>query len=1047
MLESPTGKPSPGLANPPGRIWSEGVFTMLTLRARCFRSILLVALFAMVAAMTTPRLRAQAAPAAAAPAAQAAPSTTITTTADEVSLDLVVRTKGGKPILNLQPSDLAVTDNGAPVKLSDFHLVTGASESDHLVTLVFDHLDTAPAKAARELAEKMLRTFPPRGYTFAILAMNGRLRLIQSWTADHDTVLKAVADATNPAAPANASGLTPAEKAVIADSQDDSLSTDFADRSRARLLVAGLEDSQRLLEDQHAYPSLTALQALAMSEKQITGRKFIVWFSQGITANNDSRDAVRSLAAQANRAGVTVVAIDTEAMNEQMGDKMMGAMAMAGPTGPGGAMAAAATLGSTGYGRGATVTTPIGQVMDAAQNMSSFEFDTGEDVRSPLIRLASDTGGIYFRAGGSTKGPLRELDQDLTDYYEASYVPDIKDYNGAFRPIAVTPLRKGIVVRTRAGYFALPSENGSGLRPFEVPLLSILTQPKFPTDVAFQTEVLHLGRLPDGNSADLAVQVPVSQIQIHDDGNTRLSSLHVSILAQIKDEKGAVVQRFGEDIPRHEAPDMLRMPDGQFITMQRHFSAAPGTYTLETAVMDRIGNKAGAQRITFTIAPPPPGPALSDVTLVRTIEPIHADTASFEPMRYMSGRIVPDLAQMLPEGTKSLSVFFLVHPLPPSAGQPQLSMQILRNGESLGKMPLDLSTTDGLGAVPYLGTIGGHAFPPGSYKVVATLTQGGQTATSDAAFSVEGTIAATMASNDTAFSATSGSATDAAALAADQRDAAAEVAASSKFVIAAATNPVPPPTAADAHDMIEAARKRALAWSEMLPNFICLEITDHSVDPEGDGDWHHKDQALQIMRYVDHQETRTTLELNGQRNMVNNAGAATPLPSELDFAHSIGEFGGMFQLVFDPSAQAKFTWQESDTLDGQPAQVFAYQVALPHSNFSLAGANMQQLPVAFHGLVYLDTATHSIRRITVDADNIPDTLKVRATSLSVDYNWVTISGHDYLMPSRGAVSLREGKRQAVLNEFEFRNYRRFGSQVRILSTAESQQLKKTPAPQ
>ena len=92
--------------------------------------------------------------------------------------------------------------------------------------------------------------------------------------------------------------------------------------------------------------------------------------------------------------------------------------------------------------------------------------------------------------------------------------------------------------------------------------------------------------------------------------------------------------------------------------------------------------------------------------------------------------------------------------------------------------------------------------------------------------------------------------------------------------------------------------------------------------------------------------------------------------------------------------------------------------------------------------MYLDTATHSIRRITVDADNIPEFLAVRATTISVDYSWVTINGHDYLLPARGAVSLREGKHQAVLNEFEFRGYRRFGSSVRILSTAESRALPK-----
>ncbi len=956
---------------------------------------------------------------------------TLSTTVDEVSLDLVAHEKNGRPILDLTPSDVEITDDGAPVKLSDMHLVTGAAQSNHLVTFLFDRLEAGPAKTARELAAKMMKAIPPTGYSFAVLEMNGRLRVMQAYTANQETVLKGIADATNANTPAT-NELTPAERLLMASAQGDALSADFEDRARGKLLVTALEESQRILEDQHTYPSLAALLALVQSQKQITGRKLVIYFARGLNANSDARDTVNAVVAQANKAGVVLCAIDTEAMNQQVGDKMMGAMAMAGPTGPGSAISAANSLGSSGYGRGQSGP-PIGQVMDAAQNMSSFEFDSLEDVKSPLTKLASGTGGIYIRAGGSTKKPLQQLHDDLTTYYEATYVPSIKTYNGAFRPIAIHPLRKGMVVETRAGYFALPPDNGSGIRSFEVPLLTILASSTLPTDVAFQAQVLHLGELPDGNSGALAVQVPVSALQVHDDGNTHLSSVHLTIVSQIRNEKGAVVERFSEDIPRHEAPDVLHSEAGQYITMERHFSAEPGTYTLETAVMDRISNKSGAQRVQFRVDPIAKGPALSDIAVVREVEPLHEETASFEPMRYMNGRVIPDLNPELAEGSKSLSVFFLVHPMPPTAGQPELSMQIFRNGEPVGTMPLELSKSDGLRAIPYLGNISGRVFPPGTYKIEATLKQGGQTATTSTTFSVEGTIAASNAPSSISFSATGETET-----AADAHLTTTAVVSNSKFNIAASGNPVAEPTDAQIHEIIESARQRALGWSETLPNFMCMEITDHSVDPSGQGDWHHKDTMVQMMRYVDHQESRSTLELNGAKSNV--------AAEDLGFAHSVGEFGGMFLLVFDPKAQTKFAWKEADVVDGQPAQVFTFQVTQANSQFDLTGLNDRQIAVGFHGTVYLDTATRSVRRISIDADDIPPVLAVRATSISVDYAWVSINNHDFLMPARGAVSLREGKHQAVLNEFEFKNYRRFGSQVRILSTAESKALEKQKNP-
>ena len=87
-------------------------------------------------------------------------------------------------------------------------------------------------------------------------------------------------------------------------------------------------------------------------------------------------------------------------------------------------------------------------------------------------------------------------------------------------------------------------------------------------------------------------------------------------------------------------------------------------------------------------------------------------------------------------------------------------------------------------------------------------------------------------------------------------------------------------------------------------------------------------------------------------------------------------------------------------------------------------------------LVYSDDATRSVRR-TLIADETPKDFFIHSTSITVDYDYVAINAHDYLMPSRGSVSLRQGKREAVLNEIEFRDYRRFGSKSRILGYSQT----------
>ena len=85
----------------------------------------------------------------------ATPPTVKSVTVEEVVLDLVVRDKKGKPVTDLDPGDLTVSDNGTKQTLTSFRLVRGkeavsakgsATALDplrqlRLVTLAFDALN------------------------------------------------------------------------------------------------------------------------------------------------------------------------------------------------------------------------------------------------------------------------------------------------------------------------------------------------------------------------------------------------------------------------------------------------------------------------------------------------------------------------------------------------------------------------------------------------------------------------------------------------------------------------------------------------------------------------------------------------------------------------------------------------------------------------------------------------------------------------------------------------------------------------------------------
>jgi len=953
------------------------------------------------------------------------PDQTTVVNVNEVSMNLVVRTKKGKLVPDLKPEDIAVTDGGVPVKISTLRLVTGDS-GEHLLTLVFDRLDSSSGHNARDIAGKILKVVPQNGFSFCVMKAQGRLMLYHAFTSDRAQLTNAIAQATDDEQSIGAKGSEEAEKRLlaIAKTGNDESGTQASakDRASAQVVLTELQESQRVMQELHTQPGLAGLLALARTEQRLPGRKTVLYFAQGLQSDASSEDRLRDIVGAANRAGVSIYVIDANALTAQADQSMVAMMAIGNAKS---AMAQAGPAATTSTGTNG-LPQSVAQPAPGLAPMVSNQFDRYETAdpnanKSPLIGLAESTGGAYVASGEDIKKPLRRLIEDMTTYYEASYAPPIENFDGQFRPIAVKPLRDGLKISSRAGYFALPADSGHTIRPFEAPLLKTLSEAQLPTDVGFQAGVLRLGELPSGNENTLVVEVPLNSIETRNDPNTNLYSLHVTVVAEVKSKAGQVIEHFAEDIPRHGS---LSSKDSQpeCITMQRHFTAEPGDYVLETAVLDHTSGKAGAQRTEFQIPRQGDEPFLSDLAMVHRIDPVPEEADPDEPMRYGNGKVVPNVSDNVAKGTKDLSFFFVVHP-DGSAEQPKLEMEVLKSGEPIAQVPLRLSKTEGAVMVPYLATIQAGGLPGGDYQVIERLTQGGKTAERQLAFRIEGNDSAASAAGGMGEAKDEADAVTASGLQLPETDGDS----GHRLVITTLpTDAVPPPTAEQLQEMIGAARKRAVDYSKTLPNFLCIEVTSRSVDASGNGKWKHRDSIAELLSYRDNAESRTTLEVNGKRSSLKRADMDSSWPL------SVGEFGAMLNLVFQPPSKTAFEWKEAASLgDGSAAvQVLSYRVDRANANIVLRQGN-DEAAVGFHGLVYIDAATNGVRRITLHADGLPHSFAVRAASMTVDYDYVAISGRDYLLPVRSSVSLEKTHRKIELNEITFRNYRRYASRAKI----------------
>jgi VWFA-related protein len=976
------------------------------------------------------------------------PLTKITAGAQEVVVDLVVRDKHGNLVRDLTPADMEITDAGLPVKINNLRLFAGGQAKEpevkdsaravRLVSLVFEHYGADAGQLARETADEIFKADTAATLFFSVMQVDRRLRLVQYFTTDKTLLRNAVESACLGARSRYRSDVDAAEKNVTSmnggDNQrlavGDTTGVSVTDMTMASMMIKALRDSEQTSRDTQSRPTLGALQALAQQLGTLPGRKSVVYFSEGLPLTAAGKQQLLATINAANRSNVGIYVIDVTGLSmasrAEAGRQMLAAAAQAsannvGPSNSG----STAGLGIPG-GVSPVSMTPAGLVTSAQVRAGDrIEDINTSDSQGSLIELSKSTGGSYIGDSNDLRKQARRLIEDLAVYYEATFQPENPKYDGSFHPLAVKLQRKGLTVQARNGYLALPPGTPPDVQPFEVGLVKSLSETELPKELDFHTDVVRFGKEGPAVAASLVVELPLSQLEFREDGNSKTFEVHPKILAMLRNESGQVVKRFSQDLAYHGASQaMAHMRDGVY-TFQRSFTAPPGNYILEVAISDGLGEKTGAVRSTIKIPAPSGGADVSAISIVQRYESLN-DKDTHESFRYQNSRVVPSLQRIIvKEKTPTVATFFVIYPDPKLTEKPKLELEVTRRGELLGRIPMDLPAVSAPGPIPYIASLPSASLPPGPYELSAIVKQGGQTTEQKTTFTIDGSEPAPMPVTARAAAPTGnvGEGADIPEPAATNQ-ASTYVSEKTSIVITRVENATRPPEA-EQNRIIEIARQRSLDYQDTLPNFTCLQVTRRMVDASGKKNWRVKDNITELLRYADKQEVRQTLEVDG----VKVQGPRLKLGGVL----SSGELGGLLNAVFDPKAKAAFVWKDLANLGNQTCHVFSFHVDRPNSSYYLeAGTHAQNArTVAFHGQIYIDSNSYAIRRISIEAENVPATFPVQESSIMVDYDVVAVGAHDYMLPVSAEMLVRMGKRSLVRNEINFRDYRRFGAESSI----------------
>jgi hypothetical protein len=175
-----------------------------------------------------------------------------------------------------------------------------------------------------------------------------------------------------------------------------------------------------------------------------------------------------------------------------------------------------------------------------------------------------------------------------------------------------------------------------------------------------------------------------------------------------------------------------------------------------------------------------------------------------------------------------------------------------------------------------------------------------------------------------------------------------------------------------------------------------------------------------------------------------------------------GEFGPILSTVLADALKGKITWARWEQSTGGRAAVFHYAVPEEKSSYYVKfccvvnGYRDDGQPdlqvfderASYHGEITFDPADGAILRITLQAEMPPKGL-VSSAGIDIEYGPVEIGGKTYICPAKSvsvllahttqppvgmqARSNYHGTAKTFLNDVVFGQYRRFGSETRILT--------------
>jgi len=687
-----------------------------------------------------------------APPAQRATGT-VKSDATAILVDIVVRDKRGDPVTDLSAADFEVEEDGVKQQVGSVTLFTStepAAATDSrkpaaaaavtaapklptapapppVIALVFDRL----SPEARSLAHKAALGYVAKAESNASIGVFGidlSLTIYQGYTGDAALLKKAIEEVGNRStsqfdssgradANARAIGATNAMNTMLAGVAAGGPGAAQAGQAAGGAAPAAqmAEMERRTMEtfdvlerDQQGYATSNSLLALINSMRTLPGRKSVIFFSEGLAIPPAVVAQFRSVIDTANRANVSIYAMDaaglrTESTSKEARDNINAA--------------AQRTLARN----------PTADVTGTAmtQALEKNEDTLRMDPHSGLGELADDTGGLLVRNTNDLRAGFRRVDDDMRNYYVLTYVPTNDVFDGKFRTIKVNVKRSGMDVSSRKGYYAVRAPGAQPVRTFEAPALAMLDVTPVPNAFPVRAVAVKFPERDRPGLVPVLVALSASNLTFVPSEDKLTQHADFTVLVRFRDQANEIVRKLSQHYQFDGPSDRVEAMKQGEVLFYRQTELPPGVYTMETVVFDAVSNRAS---VRFSTVEQPRAAAdslrVSNLVVVGRSERVaEGDRPADNPFLVGDLLLYPNLGTPLPKSqAKELAFFFTIYP--GGSAKPTAVLELMQNGKLLAQSPLPLEAADASGRIQQVGRLPLETLAPGTYDLRVVVSDG-----------------------------------------------------------------------------------------------------------------------------------------------------------------------------------------------------------------------------------------------------------------------------------------------------------------------------------